>query len=74
LGIAGPIVLGSMLSGALRRRGRNAGMLGNMGGGYFGNRGIMPGGGFGSLIGMLSGGRRFRNTGGLFGRILGGGF
>jgi hypothetical protein len=30
--------------------------------------------GFGSLIGMLSGGRRFGNTGGFFGRILGGGF
>ena len=74
LGIAGPIVLGSMLSGALRRRGRNAGMFGNMGGGYSGNRGMIPGGGFGSLIGMLSGGRGFRNTGGLFGRILGGGF
>jgi len=35
---------------------------------------MMSGGGFGSLIGMLSGGRGFRNTGGLFGRILGGGF
>jgi hypothetical protein len=33
----------------------------------------MPGG-FGSLIGMLSGGRRFGNAGGLFGRILGDGF
>ena len=74
LGIAGPIVLGSMLSGALRRRGGNAGMFGNTGGGFFGNRGMMSGGGFGSLIGMLSGGRGFRNTGGLFGRILGGGF
>jgi hypothetical protein len=76
LGIAGPIVLGSMLSGALRRRGHsNAGMFGNTGGGFFGSgSGIMPGGGFGSLIGMLSGGRGFRNTGGLFGKILGGGF
>jgi uncharacterized tellurite resistance protein B-like protein len=69
LGIAGPIVLGRMLSGALRRRGRgNAGMFGNLGG--FGNRGIMRGGGLSSLIGMLSGGGGFRNTGGLFGRIL----
>lgn len=74
LGIAGPMVLGSMLSGALRRRGRsNAGMFGNMGG-FFGNRGMMRGGGLGSLIGMLSGGGGFRNTGGLFGRILRGGF
>ena len=74
LGIAGPLVLGSMLSGALGRRGHpNAGMFGNMGGGFFGNSGgIMPGGGFGSLIGRLSGGRSFGNTGSLFGRILGG--
>ena len=76
LGIAGPLVLGSMLSGALRRKGYpNAGMFGNTGGSFFGNRGgMIPGGGFGSLIGMLSGGRRFGNTGGLFGKILGGPF
>jgi len=73
LGIAGPIVLGTMLSGALRRRGGNTGMFGNMGGGFLSNRGMMPGGGFGSLIGMLSEGG-FRNTGGLFGRVLRGGF
>lgn len=48
LGIAGPLVLGSILSGAMRRRRGNAGMFG---GGGFGNRGMMPGGGFGSLIG-----------------------
>lgn len=68
LGIAGPVVLGSMLSGVLGRRGRNTGMFGNMMGGG------MMGGGLGSLIGMLSGGRRFRNSGGLFSRVLGGGF
>ena len=73
LGIAGPIVLGSMLSGAMRRRGGNAGMFGNMSGRYFGNRGMMPGGGFGSLIGMLGGGTHFGNTGGLFSKILRGG-
>jgi len=66
IGIAGPLVLGSMLSG--RRRG-NAGMGGGMMGG-----GMMGSGGLGSLIGMLSGGRRFGNTGGLFGKILGRGW
>jgi uncharacterized tellurite resistance protein B-like protein len=75
LGIAGPIVLGTMLSGALRRRGgSNAGMFGNRGGLFGGGSGIMPALGFGSLIGMLSGNRGFRNTGGLFGRVLRGGF
>jgi uncharacterized tellurite resistance protein B-like protein len=64
LGMAGPIILGSLLSGALRRRGRGAGMLGNMGG-------LMGGAGLGSIIGMLSGGRGFGNSGGLLGRILG---
>jgi len=70
LGIAGPVVLGSILSGALGRRGRSGGMFGNAmtGGGMMGGRG-----GLGSLIGMLSGGRGFGNSGGLFGRILGGG-
>jgi len=73
LGIAGPLVLGSMLSGGMRRRG--GGMFGNrFGGNMNGQAGLMPGGGFGSLIGMLSGGRSFRNTGGMFGIILGGGF
>ena len=65
LGFAGPMILGSIVSGALRRRGRSSsGMFGNMGG-------LMAGGGLGSLIGMLSGGRGFSNTGGLLGRILG---
>lgn len=70
LGFAGPLILGSILSGAMRRRGRGTGMFGNMGG-MFGNSGLMRGGGLGSLIGMLSGGRGFSNTGGLLGRILG---
>jgi tellurite resistance protein len=68
LGVAGPLILGSILSGAMRRRGR-AGMFGNMGG-MFGNSGLLRGAGLGSLIGMLSGGRGFSNTGGLLGRIL----
>lgn len=66
LGFAGPLILGSILSGAMRRRG-NAGNVGGM----LGRSGMMGGGGLGSLIGMLSGGRSFRNTGGLLGRIFG---
>jgi uncharacterized tellurite resistance protein B-like protein len=62
--IGGPILLGSILSGAMRRRGRGTGMFGNMGG-------FMGGAGLGSIIGMLSGGRGFSNTGGLLGRIFG---
>lgn len=64
LAIGGPILLGSILSGAMRRRGRGTGMFGNMGG-------LMGGAGLGSIIGMLSGGRGFSNTGGLLGRIFG---
>lgn len=66
--IGGPVLLGSILSGAMRRRGRGTGMFGNMGGAM---GGLMGGAGLGSLIGMLSGGRRFSNTGGLLGRIFG---
>ena len=63
LGIAGPVILGSIVSKVLRGRGRGTGMTGNLGG--------MGGGGLGSLIGMLSGGRGFGNAGGLLGRIFG---
>jgi uncharacterized tellurite resistance protein B-like protein len=71
LGFAGPFVLGSIVSRVLRRRGNSR--FGNMGG-FLGNTGMMGGGGLGSLIGMFSGGRGFRNTGGLFGRLFRGGF
>ena len=64
LAIGGPILLGRILSGAMRRRGSGTGMFGNMGG-------LLGGAGLGSIIGMLSGGRRFSNTGGLLGRIFG---
>ncbi len=64
LGIAGPVILGSIVSKALRGRGRGIGMPGNFGG-------LMGGGGLGSLIGMLSGGRGFRSAGGLLGRLFG---
>ncbi|WP_209141147.1 MULTISPECIES: tellurite resistance TerB family protein [Niastella] len=62
LGIAGPVILGSIVSKILRGRGQ--GTSGNLGG-------LMGGGGLGSLIGMLSGGRGFGNAGGLLGRIFG---
>jgi uncharacterized tellurite resistance protein B-like protein len=66
IGIAGPMILSDMLSRGLGRRSSSAGLGGAMFGG---------GGGLGSLIGMLSGGRGVGNTGGLLGRILGrGGF
>ena len=61
IGFAGPMILGGLLSGAMNRRGG------------FGGGGLTSGGGLGSLIGMLSGGNRFGNAGGLLGR-LGGGF
>jgi hypothetical protein len=78
LGIAGPMVLASML----RRRGGGGGLGGMLGGGMMGGRGGglggmlgggmmgggMMGGGLGSIIGML-GGRR----GGLGGMLGGGG-
>ena len=59
IGIAGPILLGRMLSG----RGRS--FPGGPGGRMFG------GGGLGSVIGMLNGGRGMGSLGGLFGRTLG---
>lgn len=64
LAVAAPMILSGILS---RSRGSSSGRLGG-GGGMFG------GGGLGSVIGMLSGGRGFGNTGGLLGKILGGGF
>lgn len=81
LGIAGPVVLGTMLSGAMGRRGYGNRRFGSSGGGLLGGGGgllgggsMMGGGGLGSLIGMLSGGNRFGNTGGLFSKILRGRF
>jgi uncharacterized tellurite resistance protein B-like protein len=60
LGFAGPMILGGLLGRAMNRR------RGNTGGGL-----MTGGGGLGSIIGMLSGGRGFGGTGGLLGRILG---
>ncbi len=64
-GMGGGMLGGGMMGGG----GGLGGMLGGggmMGGGGLG--GMMGGGGIGSLIGMLSGGRGMRSTGGLFGR------
>jgi uncharacterized tellurite resistance protein B-like protein len=74
LGIAGPMILGSLVSRGLGQRG--GGLLGGMlgGGGNLGGAGGMLGGGLGSIIGMLNGGRGIKSTGGLLGRVLGGGF
>ncbi|SRR5829696_5953389 len=66
LGIAAPMILSGMMS-------RGLGRGTSFGGGMFGGGGMSGGGGLGSLIGMLSGGRGMGSTGGLFGRILGGG-
>lgn len=78
LGIAGPLILAKMVSGGFNRNsgpfggggmfGGGGGMFGGSGGGFFG------GGGLGSIISMISGGRGIGSTGGLFSRILSGGF
>jgi uncharacterized tellurite resistance protein B-like protein len=85
LSIAAPMLLGSMLSRGLGRRGGMGGFGGGLGGALGGGLGGMlggggglggmlgGGGGLGSLIGMLGGGG-MRGTGGLLGRVLGGRF
>jgi uncharacterized tellurite resistance protein B-like protein len=66
ISIAAPMLIGGLLSrGFGGNRGGFGGSLGNVFGG---------GGGLGSVIGMLNGGRGMGSTGGLFGRILGRGF
>lgn len=63
IAFASPLILGGLFS---RRRGsQSSGPGGRSGGGLFG------GGGLSSLIGMLSGGKQFGNTGGFLKRILG---
>lgn len=57
LGIAGPMILASLLNG----RRRSSSGLG----------GAVATGGLGSIIGMLSGGRGLGSTGGILGKILG---
>jgi uncharacterized tellurite resistance protein B-like protein len=67
LGIAGPMILGSLVSRGLRGR-RGGGGLGGMLGGGLG--GMFGGGGLSSLTSMLNGGRGLGSTGGLFSRVL----
>lgn len=74
LGVAGPMILGSLLSRGMRGRGGRGGIGGlnpfGMGGGG-GIGGLGRGmGGFGSLIGMLSGGRGYKRSGGLLGGLF----
>jgi len=61
LGFAGPMILGSLLTRGLSRRGSVI-----SGGGLLGG-----GGGLGSIIGMLNGGRGFGSMGGFLGNLLG---
>ena len=68
LGIAGPMILGSLVSRGLRGRGGGGGLGGMLSGGLGGMLG--GGGGLGCLTSMLSGGRGLGSTGGLFSRIL----
>lgn len=80
LSVAGPIILGSLLSRGMRGRGGGGGLLGGLGGGLLGGlgggllgggrSGGGMGGGIGSLIGMLSGGRGYKRSGGLLGGLF----
>ncbi|MCU7547704.1 TerB family tellurite resistance protein [Chitinophagaceae bacterium LB-8] len=63
LGVAGPIILAGLV-----RKGFRSGSRGGVGGLGGGLGGML--GGFGSLIGMLNGGRGIGSTGGLFSRVL----
>jgi uncharacterized tellurite resistance protein B-like protein len=65
ISIAAPMILSRVFS---RGMGRSTGA--STGGGL---GGLLGGGGLGSLIGMLSGGRGLGSAGGMLGRILGGG-
>jgi uncharacterized tellurite resistance protein B-like protein len=75
LGFAGPMILGGLLSRGLSgRRGGGFGGgfgsgLGGLGGGLGGFGGM--GGGLGSLTSILNGGRGYRSSGGLLGRMFG---
>ncbi|MGZ8558743.1 MAG: tellurite resistance TerB family protein [Chitinophagaceae bacterium] len=68
LGIIGPIMLAKMLSG--RRGGRTNSLSRGAGLGSMLGGGQSAGGGLGSLISSLSGGRGFANSGGLLSRVL----
>ena len=69
IGIAGPMILGSLLSRGVRGRG-GGGLGGGLGGMLTGGLGGMfGGGGIGSLTSMLNGGRGIGSAGGLLSRI-----
>ena len=65
LTIAAPMILTKMIAGGTRRNGNS-----NSGGGMFGNNRGGMGGGIGSVISMLNGGRGFGNAGGLLGSLF----
>ena len=72
ISIAGPMILGGLLSRGLGGRSSGGGLGSALGGGL--TSGLGGGGGLGSLIGMLSGGRGLGSAGGLLGKVLGGRF
>ena len=65
LGVVGPMILAGLVSRGLRGRSSSGS---NLGGSGFGTGG---GGGLGSIISMLNGGRGFSSTDGLLSRIFG---
>lgn len=72
LGIAAPLILTKMITGGLNRN-RGFGMgggFGGMSGGFGGLGGGLFGGGLGSVISMINGGRGMGSLGGLFSRIF----
>ena len=70
IGVAGPMILAGMLSRGLS--GRRRGFGGGLGSGFGGGLSPMGGmGGLGSLTSILNGGRGYRSTGGLLGRMFG---
>lgn len=70
LGIAGPMLLGALLSRGMRGR-HGGGGLGGMMGGMGGMLGGAGNSGLGGLFSMLGGGNSFRNAGGLLSGIFG---
>jgi hypothetical protein len=65
LGILAPMAIASLLTGGRSRRGTGRGMMGAPGAGIG-----RSGGGIGSLISLLSGGRGYKSMGGLLPNIF----
>ena len=73
LSVAGPMLLGALLSRGLSGTHRGGGLSGMLrgAGGMMGGGGGMMNSGLGGLLSMLSGGRGFNNAGGLLSGIFG---